>query len=218
MGAKTRRNIDAIPPLRCAVHGIKSSGTLSSDSGGLVKDNCCFLSHTIQFNASFLLRINFCFTKRKTPENCVICCCCVRSLTIVISARVGPSKCAKSSRAAPARISATDGQLPFRRTMTSLRISLVSDFFVFSLYKIGILYKRSTIYKIVWYYMTTLFLMCLYSLGCPNEHKKVFFLLQSSKIGKTVFTSQHRRRELNPRWWFFIANNLCSAELLPRNI
>jgi hypothetical protein len=83
-------------------------------------------SHTIQFNASFLLRINFCFTKRKTPENCVICCCCVRSLTIVISARVGPSKCAKSSRAAPARISATDGQLPFRRTMTSLRLYLWS--------------------------------------------------------------------------------------------
>ncbi len=152
-------------------------------------------SHTIKFNASFLLRINFCFTKRKTPENCVICCCCVRSLTIVISARVGPSKCAKSSRAAPAWISATDGQLPFRRTMTSLRLYLWSDFFVFSLYKIGILYKRSTIYKIVWYYMTTLFLMCLYSLGCPNEHKKVFFLLQSSKIGKKVFTSQHRRRE-----------------------
>lgn len=110
--------------------------TIVGFAGGLVKDNCCFLSHIIQFNASFLLRINFCFTKRKTPENFVICCCCVRSLTIVISAaRVGPSKCAKSSRAAPARISPTDGQLPFRRTMTSLRISLVSDFFVFSLYK-----------------------------------------------------------------------------------
>jgi hypothetical protein len=44
-GAKTRKNIDAIPPLRCAVHGIKSGGTLSSDSGGLVKDDCCFLTH-----------------------------------------------------------------------------------------------------------------------------------------------------------------------------
>lgn len=154
----------------------------SPDSGGLVKDNCCFLTHK-PVQRLLLLRINFCFTKRKTPENCVICCCCVQLNDCNFCSCRAIQVCQEFAGGSRSDFG-NRRSIAFQKNNDVIK-TIWSDFFVFSLYKIGILYKRSTIYKIVGYYITTLFLMCLYSLGCPNEHiRKFFFFFFKLKSGE----------------------------------